>query len=147
MNILRWQIRPQTANVCNLQKVLDRIKAETLADSFDYARFFPGSKNAAKLDQPVSRVAGQSPISEVASAKTSPSDERITPRFSEFAETWYQEKVVEWGASHRTTIRATLDGHLIPRFGEKEVGQITKADILAFRADLAKVQARGKQTV
>ena len=134
------------ANRKRLQKVLDRIEAEMLTGTFDYARFFPGSKNAAKLDQPVSRVAGQSPISEVASAKTPPSDDRVTPRFSEFAETWYQEKVVEWRASYRTTIRATLDGHLIPRFGEKEVGQITKADILAFRADLAKVQARGKQT-
>lgn len=135
------------ANRKRLQKVLDRIEAEMLAGTFDYARFFPGSKNAAKLDQPVGRVAGQGPISEVASAKTSPSDDRIRPRFSQFAETWYQEKIVEWRASYRTTIRATLDGHLIPRFGEKEVGQITKADILAFRADLAKVQARGKQTV
>lgn len=144
--------REQTAladtasNRRRLQKVLDRIEAEMLAGTFDYARFFPGSKNAAKFDRPVDLVAGQGPTSEFALAKTSPSEDRITPRFSEFAETWYQEKVVEWRDSYRTTIRATLDGHLIPRFGEKGVGQITKADILAFRADLAKVQARGKQT-
>lgn len=144
--------REQTAladtasNRRRLQKVLDRIEAEMLAGTFDYARFFPGSKNAAKLDRPVDAVVGQGPTSEFATAKTSPSEGRVTPRFSEFAETWYQEKVVEWRDSYRTTIRATLDGHLIPRFGEKEVGQITKADILAFRADLAKVQARGKQT-
>lgn len=144
--------REQTAladtasNRKRLQKVLDRIEAEMLAGTFEYARFFPGSKNAAKLDRPVDPVAGQGPTTEFASAKMPPSEGRITPRFSVFAETWYQEKVVEWRDSYRTTIRATLDDLLIPRFGDKEVGQITKADILAFRADLAKVQARGKQT-
>ena len=32
--------------------------------------------------------------------------------------------------------------YLIPFFGDKEVGQITKSDVLAFRASLAKVTAR-----
>lgn len=35
---------------------------------------------------------------------------------------------------------------LIPRFGEKEVGQISKADVLAYRAELGKATAKGKQT-
>ena len=52
---------------------------------------------------------------------------------------------MEWRKSHRITIRRELDS-LISRFGEKAVGQITKADVLAYRAELGKVTARGKET-
>jgi integrase len=52
---------------------------------------------------------------------------------------------VEWRKSHRITVRRELDS-LISRFGEKAVGQITKADVLAYRAELGKVTARGKET-
>jgi integrase len=69
-----------------------------------------------------------------------------TPLFKDFAETWYGEKEVEWRRSYKTTLRATLDRALIPRFGEKEVGQISKADVLAYRAELGKATAKGKQT-
>jgi integrase len=68
-----------------------------------------------------------------------------TPLFKDFAETWYLEKEVEWRKSHRITVRRELDS-LISRFGEKAVGQITKADVLAYRAELGKVTARGKET-
>jgi integrase len=69
---------------------------------------------------------------------------KVTPLFKEFAETWYAEKSVEWRASHKKTIREILDNRLNPRFGEMMVGNITKADILSFRADLAKAPARNK---
>lgn len=141
---------PETVtNKKKLEKILRVIEADITAGSFEYRRFFPGSKNAARFDKPVAPAA---PVTHSESdAGPRPTSPMVgipgTPRLKDFAEIWYQEKVVEWRASYRTTIRATLDCHLIPRFGEKEVGQITKADILAFRADLAKVQARGKQTV
>lgn len=69
---------------------------------------------------------------------------KVTPLFMEFAETWYAEKSVEWRASHKKTIREILENRLNPRFGEMMVGNITKADILSFRADLAKAPARNK---
>lgn len=143
--------REQTAltstpgNRKRLEKVLGKIEEEMRLGTFDYARYFPGSRNVAKFRDDSRDGINASPIPGIA-ASVEPASAKKTAPFSEFAETWYQEKVVEWRDSYRTTIRATLDGHLIPRFGEKEVGQITKADILAFRADLAKVQARGKQT-
>lgn len=140
---------PETAtNKKKLEKILRVIEADITAGSFEYRRFFPGSKNAARFDKPAAATAlvTQS-VGDADPRSTSPLvGVPSTPPFKDFAKTWYQEKVVEWRDSYRTTIRATLDGLLIPRFGEKEVGQITKADILAFRADLAKVQARGKQT-
>ena len=47
-----------------------------------------------------------------------------------------------WRRSYKITQRGVLDKYLIPYFGVKEVGSITKADILEFRALLAKVTAR-----
>jgi integrase len=39
-------------------------------------------------------------------------------------------------------LRSTIDGHLVPHFGDTPVGQIGKADILALRNKLAEVPGR-----
>ncbi|SEG24913.1 Arm DNA-binding domain-containing protein [Thauera chlorobenzoica] len=133
------------ANRKRLQKVLDRIEADIAAGTFDYRRFFPGSKNAAKFDPAPGGMVGSATAAVVAlpsAAASVPS----TPLFKDFAETWYAEKEVEWRRSYRTTIRRELDRALIPKFGEKEVGQISKADVLAYRAELGKATAKGKQS-
>ena len=137
---------PETApNKKKLEKVLSAIEADIAAGTFDYRRFFPGSKNAAKFDPAPGGMVGSATAAVVAlpsAAASVPS----TPLFKDFAETWYGEKEVEWRRSYKTTLRATLDRALIPRFGEKEVGQISKADVLAYRAELGKATAKGKQT-
>lgn len=136
------------ANRKRLQKVLDRIEADIAAGTFDYRRFFPGSKNAAKFDPaPAGAIGAPQTVSAVgvAVSPTAPSVPS-TPLFKDFAETWYAEKEVEWRRSYRTTIRRELDRALIPKFGEKEVGQISKADVLAYRAELGKATAKGKQS-
>ena len=127
------------ANRKKVQKLLDRIEADIAAGTFDYRRYFPASKNAARFDA--------APAVSVAVTVTAPSAPAAppTPLFKDFAETWYLEKEVEWRKSHRITVRRELDS-LISRFGEKAVGQITKADVLAYRAELGKVTARGKET-
>ena len=138
-------LKDSPANRKRLQKVLDRIEADIAAGTFDYRRFFPGSKNAAKFDPAPGGMVGSATAAVVAlpsAAASVPS----TPLFKDFAETWYGEKEVEWRRSYKTTLRATLDRALIPRFGEKEVGQISKADVLAYRAELGKATAKGKQT-
>ncbi|HRQ59557.1 MAG TPA: DUF3596 domain-containing protein [Azoarcus taiwanensis] len=133
------------ANRKRLQKVLDRIEADIAAGTFDYRRFFPGSKNAAKFDPAHGGMVGSATAAVVALPPAAASV-ASTPRFKDFAETWFAEKEVEWRRSYRTTIRRELDRALIPKFGEKEVGQISKADVLAYRAELGKATAKGKQT-
>ncbi|HRQ56393.1 MAG TPA: DUF3596 domain-containing protein [Azoarcus taiwanensis] len=136
-------LKDTVANRKRLQKVLERIEAEIAAGSFDYRRFFPGSKNAAKFDQVSAGAHGSAAaVGEAAPAPAVPS----TPLFKDFAETWFSEKEVEWRHSYKGTLRTTLDRALIPRFGDMEVGQITKADILAYRAELGKATAKGKAT-
>ena len=39
-------------------------------------------------------------------------------------------------------LTSTIDGHLLPHFGDRPVGTITKADMLAFRAKLADLPGR-----
>lgn len=125
------------ANRKRLGKVLERITGDIEAGTFDYRKTFPNGRNARKFeaprDIPVSKTNATPP-------------ETPTPLFRDFADIWYQEKEVEWRRSYKETVRNVLDMSLIPEFGEKAVGQISKADVLAFRAKLGKVTARGKQT-
>ncbi|WOI75545.1 site-specific integrase [Pseudomonas aeruginosa] len=90
--------------------------------SFDYATYFPQSSKVLEISR---LQAG------CASLKT--------PLFRDFAELWFEEMRVEWRESHAKTVRLTLDKHLLPEFGKKEVSAITKAEILSFRSALGKV--------
>ncbi len=130
------------ANRKRLGKVLEKIEEAINSGTFDYRQFFPSSKKAAKFDQVSNPVAHLPTEGGVASGTGLVV---ATPRFADFAEVWYSEKEIEWRTSHKKTVRDDIDKRLIPQFGDKAVGSITKADILAFRADLAKVQARGKE--
>ncbi|WP_290653601.1 DUF3596 domain-containing protein [Idiomarina sp.] len=111
-----------------VQKLLDRIEAEITLGTFDYARHFPGSPKAQQFKEMQVR-----------------SQHLDTPLFSDFAETWFAEMRIQWRTSHADTVRRTLNGYLLPAFGDKEVGCITKADILEFRASLAKVTTRSNK--
>ena len=130
------------ANRKKLKKILEQIEADVDAGTFNYRQFFPNSRQAAKFDQ----VVGATGSVVNATPKASSIEASATPLFKEFAEIWYGEKEIEWRRSHKTLIRNELDRSLIPEFGDREVGQISKADVLAFRAKLAKVTAKGKKT-
>lgn len=126
------------ANRKKLQKVMERIETEITTGTFEYTKFFPNTRNADKFE--LANLASESSTASQEAAACS------TPLFRDFAEVWYQEKEVEWRRSYKETVRNVLDKSLIPEFADKAVGQISKADVLAFRAKLGKVSARGKQT-
>jgi len=116
------------ANRKKLQRILQKIEAEIIVGTFDYSRYFPNSPRASKFEQ--------------LEKKGRPTNRHGTPLFSQFAEDWLVEMQIQWRRSHITTVRLTLDNYLLPAFAEKEVGRITKADILEFRSTLAKVMTR-----
>lgn len=134
-------LQDSAANRKKVQKLIDRIEAEIAAGTFEYGKYFPSSKNAARFS-----ATGALPLKGPSNSGATQEGKAGTPLFRDFAETWFTEKEVEWRKSHRISTRADLDKVLIPRFGDKAVGQITKADILGFRAELSKVNARGKTT-
>ncbi|MDE2341977.1 MAG: DUF3596 domain-containing protein [Betaproteobacteria bacterium] len=133
-------LKDTTGNRKKIQQLLTRMDAEILAGTFEYQRYFPKSKLLTRLNPlPGSTLANTTKREE--DKNTHP-----TPLLRDFVETWFSEKEVEWRNSHRKVIRYDLTNRIIPAFGDKEVGKISKADILSYRAELAKVNAQGKET-
>lgn len=136
------------ANRKKLEKVLAKIESEIADGSFVYANYFPNSKAlkrlgrastvAAAVETTVAKAAGL-----VANAATQVDAPDLGPLFSDFASQWVDEHSIEWRRSHIRSLLSTLNGRLVPHFGSKAVGSISKSDILAFRATLAKVKGRG----
>jgi integrase len=124
------------ANRKRLQKALDRVEAEIAEGTFDYEKTFGKAPPVAPKAEPEKVVLAVAVKQSFTGA---------TPLFQEFADVWFSETEVSWRRSYRITQRGGLDKYLVPFFGQKEVGQITKADVLAFRASLAKVTARKSQ--
>jgi len=131
-----------------LEKLLEKIESAIEAGTFKYADFFPNSKLAAHFAPPVSQSA---PSPGLVRRHAGPSTHELylpeTPLFSDFAETWFSEKQVEWRQSYQTCIRDVLDKRLIPEFGSRKLAVIMKSDVLAYRAQLGKSAARGKTSV
>ena len=125
-----------SANRKRLQKALDRIETEIALGSFDYAKTFGKALPSDKSND----------AEELSQAGVTTSNRaNITPLFRVFAEQWFTEVEVTWRRSYRVTQKGALDKYLFPFFEHKEVGHITKADVLAFRASLAKVTTRKNQ--
>jgi len=102
--------------------ILDRIEAEIVLGIFDYKKFFPTSKMVSKFrKQELSLEAIQAD----------------SPLFEGFTKLWFKENEVAWKYSYKTTLRNSLDKHILPVFGEIPVSVIKKADILNFRTELA----------
>lgn len=132
-----------------LQKVLDKIESEINAGTFVYENYFPNSKALERVakarEAKAAKKAVTIAVAEVAGQVTAPQTVAtgIGPVFKDFSNQWVDEHSIEWRRSHIKSLLSTLNGRLIPTFGEKVVGSITKSDVLAFRASLAKVKGRG----
>ncbi|MEW8692924.1 MAG: DUF3596 domain-containing protein [Candidatus Thiodiazotropha endolucinida] len=125
-----------------LERVLRKIEKEIENGIFDYSDFFPNSKNLKRVTSSTgNRI---EPAHQTASANLdkAPVVESVLPTFETFSDIWVSENEVGWRRSHRKTQMDIIKGHLLPVFGQKEVSRITKAEILAFRASLAKVPGR-----
>lgn len=128
-----------------LEKILAKIEAEIAGGTFVYANYFPNSKALKRLSKACKADAAADVIV-MANAVDAGGDEpptAVTPLFRDFASQWVDEHSIEWRRSHICSLLSTLKGRLIPHFGGKVVSSITKSDILAFRAALAKVKGRG----
>lgn len=140
------RLREQTAlpdtpvNRKRLQKALDRVESEISLGTFDYQKTFG---KPLPSGQPVAGAPADESTPEL---QRQPSSRTGTPTFKVFADMWFSESEVSWRRSYKVTQRGSIDQYLIPYFGEKEVGQINKADVLAFRATLAKVTTRKSQS-
>jgi integrase len=135
------------SNRKTLGKILTRIESEIAAGTFVYENYFPNSKavkrqakDAQSLRTEVSAVA-QGVNALINPEPTAPP---LGSKFKDFANTWVEQHSIEWRRSHTKSLLSTLNGHLIPAFGDKVVSSITKSDVLTFRAiTLSTVKGRG----
>ena len=146
-----YTLLPDTpTNRKKLEKVLLKIESEIAAGTFVYANYFPNSKALKRLDKASKAGVMPTEVAMAADALASGSVEAMHlgtgPVFKDFATQWFDERSIEWRRSHIKSLLSTLNGRLVPHFGGKVVGSITKSDVLEFRATLAKVKGRGEQT-
>ena len=133
-----------------LEKVLTRIESEIAAGTFVYESYFPNSKTLKRLAkanaEPKADLTAVAMVADgvVGAVPVAALVLPVGPDFKTFATQWVDERSIEWRRSHIRSLLSTLNGHLIPHFGDRVVGSITKSDILTFRATLAKVKGRGK---
>jgi integrase len=137
-------LRDTSANRKRLEQLLRRIEEAIAAGSFRYEEFFANTASAGGEKSGRSRNGGVTAIAEgsvpaEAGQEPAPGDTCIPgpPTFAEFAKSWVAVRRVEWRRSHLRTQLSTIDGRLVKQFGERRVDQISKADVLEFRAALA----------
>lgn len=121
------KLKSTPPNKKRLEQILARIEAEITLGSFDYAKYFPDSSKVALFNKRKS-------LTQAADTDSS--------LFKDFAETWYSENIVRWRKSHSQVVRSTLDNYLIPEFGEKTIRAVNKAELLGFRAGLARIERK-----
>ncbi len=117
-------LKDTPANRRKLKSILDKIVAEITLGIFNYADYFPNSPNIKKFAEIQVLVNNSSSTG--------------SPLFEVFAQTWLDEMKPQWRSTYYDENVATLKKYIYPEFS-KEVGHITKADILNFRSKLAKV--------
>ncbi|MCO7246600.1 site-specific integrase [Halomonas sp. Mc5H-6] len=132
-------LKDTPANRKKVEQLLAKIEAKILLDDLDYAEFFPGSKNLQKLGANETAKNQNSQTPNIKGTHT-PVE---TPLFNDFSDQWFEESKIQWRASHVRNVSSILDSSLKPAFGKKPIGDITKTDIMAFRAKLAKRKGRG----
>ena len=135
-------LKDTKANRRRMQKVLDQIEADIVAQDFTYSKYFPDSKKVASFENP--RDSKHPPSSRAHAVIVE--NELETPLFKEFCLIWMREQEVVWRRATREVQSLMLDKHILPVFGEKSLHQIDKPEILEFRAKLAekRVKTTGK---
>ena len=142
--------REQTAltdtaeNRRRVQALMKRIAKEIKQGTFDYATTFPGSPKASAFLNPAPAVdAGQPRSANIASGNAL-ANQNATPTatVSDLPLTWRAEMAPQWRRLHRSSVDAIFDAHLLPAFGERCLSDISKADVLSFRANLATLPGR-----
>lgn len=129
------QLPDNKPNRNRLERLLKRIEAEIVLDTFDYSAYFPKSSMAKRFAEVKRREETAKSYFEAPES----------PKFQEFAEIWLDEMKVEWSHGHLVDVEGVLNKYLIPTFGSKRISAINKAQIMQFRSFLAKVPGRNAQ--
>ncbi len=126
-----------SANRKQVEALLSKVQAKILLDELDYAEFFPGSLNLKKIQQ--KQMSGFEASNDI----NLDCKQKNTPLFSDFADQWFLEVKIEWRSSHTRNVESIIESSLKPSFKNKRTGDVTKADILEARNQMARRKGRG----
>lgn len=132
------------ANKRKLTKLMNQIDADIRLGCFMYSEYFPESKNAAKFIK--EDIQARHKKDQLLGAYKTASQELqgITSiSFEDFAHEWFGENEVRWKTSYVNSMKVYLFGYLIPEFGDVNVDQIQRPDILKYRAKLMQTKLDG----
>ena len=133
------------ANRNRLEKVVRKIERDIKAGTFEYTRYFrEGAASAHSADSPP-----EAPSAWVAESRAATRSKAVcSVSLESFFATWRAEMAPIWRRTYAKSIDQAFRVHVFPFFGtDKRVGDITKEDILAFRATLAKVHPERKRAL
>jgi len=150
------QLPDTAANRAAAQKKLDKLVREIKLGTFNYTVTFPSSprgwKAAAQAAtvlnpavatiEPAVAPSNHTQVVNPAGLGAAKSSSGI-PIVSKFAEVWFSEAKVAWRATYEQTVRDILDQHVFPQLGNLRIKEVTRADLLNFRAGVA--AKRGKK--
>jgi integrase len=122
------------ANRQRVEKLMKRVDREIALGTFNYRETFPGSPRADRFDE--IKTAAKPGLF----GQSGEIDD--TARFRAFAETWVSEMSPTWRPSYEDTVIQSINAYLLPKFGNKTVASIKRADILGFRAELSKITTK-----
>jgi len=142
--------RQQTAlgdnpeNRKKLERLAARIEREMQLGTFNPDTHFPRAEKQSGQQTPVAVLATPS---QGQTADWMILEHALTPIFTDFAAQWQAENAVQWRRSYQRTVADIVSVHLVPSFGQQEVGRIAREQILLFRSSLAKAPGRKKDTL
>ena len=126
------------ANRKTLERTLNKIVAEIELGCFDFEKYFPHSSNLEKIKARMKDVKAET----AALVRRRQGLDPLVPTLTEFAEIWLAENEIRWRTSTKTFMTRHVYQFIVPQFGKRVVSEITRAEILAFRSSLAKVETR-----
>lgn len=129
-------------NRSRLEGVLRKIEAQIRLDRFVYSDIFPDSKryeDFKKYDEQIKLVKDSEP---------EPSEQLLLdiPTFSQFADEWLAENKVQWKVSHSKNVFMIFERYLIPSFGTYAMDQITRPQIIKYRASIIEPKRKTKHS-
>lgn len=137
--------REQTAladtpsNRRQVEALARRVERDIRSGRFDYRQYFP--------DSPRARAVVDLQVGAPAPTRAEANPSRTLPTFREFAETWFAESKPRWRKRYQESVRDVMDLHFLPTFGDKPIDQISRGDLLGFRAEFAKRRGHGGMQV
>jgi integrase len=139
--------REQTAlsdsknNRAKLAKLATDIEAAIRLKQFVYSDYFPGSPRAHQFEAFDDEIKQKASVQQY-SAKVLYQE---CPTFSSFSAEWLAEHEGIWKASYRSNVHSIYENYLLVYFVDKRMDSLSRADILKFRANLAKPQPTRKR--